>query len=65
VSWRFVVLALAIIVGCSAPLTIAEPRDAGSADEGGVFPTDGGIESSDAADEPPLLSDPPDDAGAG
>ena len=56
---------LAAIAGCTAPLTVAEPRDAGGPDEAGVFPTEGGFEPSDAADEPPLLSDPPDDAGAG
>jgi hypothetical protein len=63
--WRLVLLGLAAIAGCTAPLTVAEPRDAGGGDDAGVFPREGGIEPSDAADEPPLLSDPPDDAGAG
>ena len=68
---RWALLALIPLLGqvaiaaCAAPLTVAEPRDAGSSDEGGVFPSEGGLEPSDAADEPPLLSDPPDDAGAG
>ena len=60
--FRLVVLVLVVIAGCTAPLTIAEPRDAGPpAEEAGRFPSEGGLEPSDAADEAPLLSDPVDE----
>ena len=68
-SRRFALLVLAAVGGCTSPLTVAEPRDAGDA---GIEPqqpvlSDAGpaFEASDAADEPPELSDPPEDAGPG
>jgi len=55
VRWLALVLA-----GCSAPLTVAEPRDAGPPFEPTSPPAFGEASVADAADEPPPLGDPVD-----
>jgi hypothetical protein len=74
---RFAFLVLFAAAGCTAPLTVAEPRDAGpfvngdgSVDGNGdadpplLAPDAAGADARlDANDEPDPISDPPEDAG--
>ena len=51
-------LSLVVIAGCTAPLTVAEPRDPGTPGFGMAPPLDSGVEAGEAES----LGDPPVDA---
>lgn len=48
-----------VIAGCASPLTVAEPRDGGTAPEAGGFGDAGALEGGDGSDAD-FLADPVD-----